>query len=263
MNSKIEYALVTGASLGIGRAISMELAKRNFNVLLIALDTPELAEVKKYIGHHFSVHVDALGIDLTAPDSGETIYSWCREKDYQVCYLINNAGIGEGGYFEKVPLERYHTMIDLNTRAYVSLVHAFLPDMKKTGNCHIMNTSSMEAIFPLPYKAVYSGTKNFIYSFSMALSQEVKRFGVKISVLCPGPVITNESGLERLKAQGKKAQLMAMMPEEVARVAVTGMLKGKLEIFPGKLNRILANLLNWVPVRIKICILERLSRVYK
>lgn len=263
MNSKNEYALITGASLGIGRAVSRELARRNIHVLLVALDTPELVDAKRYIEDNFSVNVDTLGIDLNSSGSGEAVYSWCQKKGYKVRYLINNAGLGEGGYFENVPLERYHVMMDLNNKAYVSLIHAFLPDMKKTGNGHIMNTSSMEAIFPLPYKAVYTGTKNFVYSFSMALSQEVKRFGVKISILCPGPVVTNEAGLERLRAQGKKAQMMVLMPEDVARVAVPRMLKGKLEIYPGKLNWILANLFGWVPISIKIRILERIFRVYK
>ncbi len=263
MDSNNDYALVTGASLGIGRALSRELAKHGINVLLVALDTPELAEAKEYLKDNFSVKVDALGIDLTHPESGQMVYAWCRKNGYVVRYLINNAGFGEGGYFENVPLERYHIMIDLNTKSYVSLMHAFLPDMKKRGNCHIMNTSSMEAIFPLPYKSVYTGTKNFVYSYSMALSQEVKRYGVKISILCPGPVVTNESGLQRLKAQGKKAQLMVLMPEDVAKLAVPRMLKGKLEIFPGRLNWILANLFAWIPIRVKIRVLEKIFRVYK
>ncbi len=263
MDLKNDYALVTGASMGIGRAISRELARRGINVLLVALDTPELQKALSYIKVNFSVKVDALGIDLTERGCGKVVHDWCREQGYVVRYLINNAGFGEGGYFENVPMDVYHTMMDLNVKAYVSLIHAFLPDMKKKRNCHIMNTSSMEAIFPLPYKAVYTGTKNFIYSYSMALSQEVKRYGVKISILCPGPVVTNESGLRRLRAQGKKAQLMVLMPEDVAEIAVPRMLKGKLEIFPGKVNWILANLFAWIPIRLKIRALEKIFRVYK
>ena len=262
MNSQNTYALVTGASLGIGRAIARELARHNINVLLVALDTPELEQARKYIEDNFDVKVDALGVDLTQPSSGKAVYKWCKDHGYDVRYLVNNAGFGEGGFFENVPLERYHVMIDLNMKAYISLIHAFLPEMKKKGKCHIMNTSSMEAIFPLPYKAVYTGTKNFVYSFSMALSQEVKNNDIKISILCPGPTVTNESGLKRLKAQGWKGKLMALMPEDVAGKAVPGMLRGKLEIFPGRLNWMLARFFNWVPVRIKIRVLERIFRVY-
>ena len=263
MNLNNDYALITGASLGIGKAIAEELSRRNYNTLLVALDTPQLMEVKKNISEKYTTNVDAFGIDLTDPGSSDKIYNWCVEKNYNVRILVNNAGFGEGGYFEDTPLERYCTMIDLNNKAYVSLIHKFLPDMKKQGNCHIMNTSSMEATLPLPYKSVYTGTKNFVYAFSLALNEEVRRFGVKITILCPGPVLTNDAGKERLKAQGTKAKLLLLMPEQVAKVGVKNMLGGMLVSNPGKMNWWLTKIAKFIPTRLKMSILEKIFSAYK
>jgi short-subunit dehydrogenase len=262
MNSNNEYALITGASLGIGKEIAFELSRKNINTLLIALDTPELYAVRDLIFDKYKTSVDVFAADLTNPDSAEQIYAWCRKNNYVVKILINNAGFGEGGYFENIPLERYCKMIDLNNKAYIAMIHRFLPDMKKMGDTHIMNTSSMEATLPLPYKAVYTGTKNFVYAYSLALNQEVRRFGVKVSILCPGPVLTNEGGLQRLKAQGAKAKLLLMMPEDVARVAVKNMLDGMLIINPGKLNWWITKIQKLIPTRLKMKLLEKIFRAY-
>jgi short-subunit dehydrogenase len=262
MNLHSEYALITGASMGIGRELAKEFSRRNINTLLIALDTPELPEVKNYIQENYDTKVDTFSADLTEPEAAHSIYRWCQENNYVVKYLINNAGFGDGGYFEAIPLARYCEMIDLNNRAYIAMTHLFLPDLKKLGSAHIMNTSSMEATLPLPYKAVYTGTKNFVYSFSLALNQEIRKFGVKMSILCPGPVLTNEGGLKRIQAQGGKAKLLLLMPEEVARVGVKNMLKGMLIINPGKMNWWITKIQKLIPTRLKMRILEKIFRAY-
>ena len=263
MHSNNDYALITGASLGIGKEIAKELSRRNINTLLIALESPELKEVEAHISKNYSTKVDSLGVDLTNHQATQEIYDWCKKNEYNITILINNAGFGEGGYFEDIPLKRYCQMIDLNNKAYISMIHKFLPDMKKLGSCHIMNTSSMEATLPLPYKAVYTGTKNFIYAYSLALNEEVRRFGVKVSILCPGPVLTNEGGLKRLEAQGGKAKLLLMMPDQVARIAVRNMLNGMLIINPGKVNWWITKIVKFIPTRLKMRMLEKIFKVYK
>jgi len=263
MKLENDYALITGASLGIGREIAKELSKRNYNTLLVALDTPDLNELQSHIDDTYITKVDSFACDLMDKTSADKVYNWCLEHNYNVTILINNAGFGEGGYFENIPLERYCQMIDLNNKAYVSLIYKFLPDMKKHGNCHIMNTSSMEATLPLPYKAVYTGTKNFIYSYSLALNEEVRKFGVKITVLCPGPVLTNEGGLQRYKAQGAKSKLLILKPEQVAKIAVKNMLGGMLISNPGRVNWWVTKIAKFVPTRLKMRILEKIFSVYK
>ncbi len=263
MDSKDDYALITGASLGIGKEIAIELSRKNINTLLIALDTPELIETSNYISENYNTQVDSLGVNLIEEGASDIIYDWCIKNKYHVSTLINNAGFGEGGYFEEVPLARYYQMMDLNNKAYISMIHKFLPEMKKKKNGRIMNTSSMEAFLPLPYKAVYTGTKNFVYAFSLALAEEVKNHKVTISVLCPGPVLTNKGGLERLESQGGKAKLLLLMPDMVAKIAVKNMLRGKLVINPGKMNWWITKLAKFMPTKIKMRLLERIFRVYK
>jgi short-subunit dehydrogenase len=262
MNSPNEYALITGASLGIGREVAREFARRKVNTLLVALDTPDLYELKEELRKNHGIHAECFAADLTDPASAIAIHEWCLENGYVVKYLINNAGIGESGFLEDVALKRYCQMIDLNTKAYIALTHQFLPDLKLLGDAYIMNTSSREATLPLPYKAVYTGTKNFVYAFSLALNQEVRRYGVKVSVLCPGPVLTNEEGLKRMEAQGRKARMMMLYSEQVASYAVKNLLRGRLVINPGRMNRWIDRIHRVIPMPVKMRILEHMFRSY-
>ncbi|MEJ2163204.1 MAG: SDR family NAD(P)-dependent oxidoreductase [Robiginitalea sp.] len=262
MKSHDEYALITGASLGIGREIAREFARRKINTLLVALDTPDLYNLREDLRKNYEIQSECYSADLTDPAAATAIHNWCHQNAYKVKYLINNAGFGESGFFEKVPLGRYYQMIDLNNKAYIALIHQFLPELKELGESYIMNTSSMEATLPLPYKAVYTGTKNFVYFFSLALSEEVRKFGVKVSILCPGPVLTNEEGLKRIESQGKKARLMMLHPDEVANTAIKHMLNGKLVIHPGKMNWWITKTHRLIPTSIKMRLLEKMFRAY-
>ena len=232
-------------------------------MLLIALDEPALHKVRTDLLEAYAIDVHCLGINLTDHEAPGQIYDWCQSNQFQVDTLINNAGIGNSGLFENNPLKDYIQMIRLNNQAVVGLTHYFLPDLKRQASAYILNVSSMEATLPLPYKAVYTGTKNFIYAFSMAISEELKSSDVQVSVLCPGPVLTNPAGLQRIQSQGLSARLLLMMPEEVARIAIRKMLRGQRIIIPGKLPFLIVKFLNLLPEAIKMSILERIFRVYR
>jgi uncharacterized protein len=257
------YTLITGASAGIGKAVAFECARRKMNLLLIALDEPALYEVTRQIQEEFSVSAHCLGIDLCRQESPQQVFEWCQANHYQVDILINNAGFGRGGIFEDIALEEYYSMMQLNNLAMIGLIHFFLPHLKKLPRAHILNMSSMEAALPLPYKTVYTGTKNFVYAVSLALREELKFSRVKVSVLCPGPVLTNEDGLKRLKAQGGRAKLLLQMPDNVARIAIPRMLRGQRVIVPGALPKLLVSIAKVFPLGLKMAILEKVFRVYK
>lgn len=258
-----QFALVTGSSSGIGKAMANALAQRGINVLLIALDEPVLYETAAKIREEFQVRVDCLGIDLTQEGAPKQVYLWCKEHKYEVNILINNAGFGRGGLFEDTPVQEYMQMIRLNNQAMVGLTYYFLPDLKALPKAYILNMSSMEATLPLPYKAVYTGTKNFVYAFSLALREELKFGQVKVSVLCPGPVLTNEDGLKRLKAQGGRSKALLLMPDQVAQFAIPRLLKGQRVLIPGALPWTIVKVLKFFPTGLKMSILERIFRVYK
>lgn len=257
------FALITGGSHGIGRAMAFDCAKRGIPVLIVALPNDELTETVAEIREKHNVFVDSLGLNLAQDNSSQQIFDWCEKKGYSISYLINNVGFGRSGKFNHTTLAEYKTMLQLNNQVMIELTYLLLPKMQKTPGARIMNMSSMEATLPIPYKAVYTGTKSFIYSFSLALREELREHGLPVTALCPGPVLTNEDGLKRIEAQGWKSKVLLMYPDDVAPIAIRGMLKGKAVIIPGKHNYAAVVLFRFIPRWLKMRILEKIFRNYK
>ncbi|MBR9997939.1 MAG: SDR family NAD(P)-dependent oxidoreductase [Cyclobacteriaceae bacterium] len=263
MKSNKFYTLITGASQGIGMAFALECAQRGMNLFLVALPDPHLPEVESIIKRKFKVDVITFGIDLTHPDAARKVYEYALDNYIQVNFLINNAGFGTSGLFETSKLDVNSRMIMLNVMAMVGLTRFFIPDLKKNRPSYILNVSSMEATLPLPYKTVYTGTKSFIYSFSLALREEVRNDGIRVSVVCPGSVMTNEEGFKRIQAHGARAKLLVKMPDYIAERTISAVLKGKVEIIPGFIPRALVKLGKGFPTLLKMRILEKIFRVYR
>jgi uncharacterized protein len=255
------YTLITGASMGIGRSLAHECASRGMSVVLAALEEPLLSALAVEIRARYGVDAVYYALDLTDTEAIRRIYAWCRDNGYQVNRLLSNAGMGLSGLYEGHALEKYRKLVLLNNMAAVELVHHFMPMLKASGAGYIMLTSSMEATIPIPYKAVYTATKHFLYGFALALGEELREYGVGVTVLCPGPVATNEGSLARMKQFGKPPGLM--MPDEVARIAVDGMMRGKRVVVPGFLPGLVMGLMAWFPVGIRMRILHRVFRKYK
>lgn len=261
--SPLKYTLITGACKGIGKALAYEFASRKMNVLLVSNDRDCLDAVCNDIRLTKGVESHCLSIDLMEEGATERVHEWVVKNSYSVNMLINNVGIGKGGTFTSMSLNDIQHMMLLNNKVMVEMTYHFLPDLQKHPEAYILSLSSLEARLPLPYKAIYTGTKNFVYAFSLAIAQELKFSKIKVSVLCPGPVLTNPEGLSRIQAHGRRSRLLMMYPDEVARIAVRAMLNGRQVIVPGKLNSIFFKLGSILPVRMKMNILERLFRVYK
>lgn len=259
----MKYALITGACKGIGKALAYECASYKMNVLLISNDLECLQSVCDDIGKKKGVQSHCFHTDLMEEGAAGKVLHWVKQNNFEVNVLINNVGIGKGGTFASMTLNDIQHMLLLNNKVMVEMTHHFLPELLKQPEAHILSLSSLEARLPLPYKAIYTGTKNFVYAFSLAIAQELKFSNIKVSVLCPGPVLTNPDGLSRIKAHGKKSKLLMMYPDEVARIAVRAMLNGRQVIVPGFLNSIFFKLGSILPLGMKMNLLERLFRVYK
>ncbi len=257
------YTLITGASEGIGKAMAEECAKRGLNLLLVALDQEQLHTTTAELAEKYRIKTASFGVDLTADHAVEKVLNWINTNQYTVDKLINNVGFGRNGLFYKIDESEYFNMIRLNNEVLIQLTYRLLPSMLTLPGARIMNMSSIEANMPNPYKAVYTGTKSFVYAFSLALREELADTPVKVSVLCPGPTITNEDGLKRVKLQGKKAQLLVMFPPEVAKAAVEGMLKGTQVIVPGWKNALINRLMYLLPTKTKMKIMARIFSSYK
>ncbi len=257
-----EWVLVTGGSHGIGRALSLECINRGLAVAIVALPNADLKHVEKELAAIPGAVFATLGVDLVAGEAVAKITTWLTAGNIRPKYLINNAGFGRGGLFENTPWPEYRTMLQLNNQVMVDLTYALLPVLKATKG-GVLNMSSVEATLPLPYKSVYTGTKAFVYNYSLALREEFRYYDISVSVLCPGPVITNEDGLKRVKAMGRLAKIAVTMPEDLAPEAISGMLKGKAVIRPGFLVKLMAFLGKLFPRPIKLRILEKMFSKYR
>ena len=258
------YTLITGASHGIGKAMAEECGKRGLDMALVALPGEELEAVGKSVAETYGVKVKCFGVDLTQADSPKKVFDWAQQEGLDINNLINNAGMGVSGMLENVPVEKYQYIMQLNNQAMVGITYYFLPNLKKhAGNAAILFMSAMGGTLPLPYQAVYSSTKAFILNFAMAMRAELKADGVSVTVVCPGPVITNEGGMKRIKSHGNRGKLMIKMPDEVAILSIDKMFKGKLEVIPGFLPWFIVKVMRYIPYPLKIRITEKLFRVYR
>jgi len=245
------YTLITGASIGIGRALAIECAKRNMNLLLVDLPDSGLDSTIRYLKKYYSVDVQSFALDLTSPNAPLDIYQRSKEMGITINMLINNAGMGHLGSFCDYEYRFYEEIIRLNIESVVILTRLFLPGMKKLDQAYVLNLGSLAAFYPIPFKTVYAGSKNFVYSFSRALKTELKNTPVKVSVLCPGPIMTNQEVLKRIRQGGIWAKITTMRANKMAEVAISNLLKGKAVIVPGLANKFISFLTKIVPVGIK------------
>lgn len=207
------------------------------NILLVALPGNELNELATLIRDKFKVRCEILGIDLSKQEATKEVYDWVKNNKYNVNILINNVGLGSKGAFEKTSPEFYDTQIQLNVTTTCILTRLFIDDLKSNAPSYILNTGSLGGFFSMPYKSVYAASKAFVYTFSLSLAIELKDAGINVSVLCPGGTDTNanvKASNADLKGLAKKSILQ---PEEVAKEAVTQMLKGRVRIIPGSINK--------------------------
>jgi hypothetical protein len=232
------YTLITGASMGIGRAFAIECAKRGMNLALVSLPESGLEKVIQYIKKHFSVDIKSLSIDLTENEAPRKIFNWTQKENLKVNMLINNAGKGHLGNFLDYSYKFYENLIRLNIESVVLLTRLFLPEMKKMEQAYIMNLGSVASYYPMPYKIIYAGSKMFVYSFSRALREELKKTNVHVSILCPGPIITSQEVITRIRHGGFWGKASSMKAQKVAHIAIDNLLKKKTVIIPGKINKV-------------------------
>ena len=232
------YALITGGSEGIGKAIANELAGLGYQIVLVALDGQELYKSAGEIKNRHNVDVLSYPADLSDKYATRKLFDWCMKQDLNVEVLINNVGVGYEGPFHKTPLERIELVMELNNRPMVQLSHMFLPLFLAQGKGYIMNVGSTASFCPVPFKAVYAASKNFVHAFTRALREELKETPVIVTALFPPPVPTNEGVKERIAKKGKVAVRLTRTPQRVANAAVSRMFRNKYKTLPGWQNRL-------------------------
>lgn len=232
-----KYALITGASQGIGKAMAVALAKKNYNVLLVSRSADQLAQLAKQLKDQYQIQAEFLAIDLSEQEAALKVKNWCTSNSFDVSILINNAGFGLYGQFEKMDIEETSGMLKLNLIALTELTHHFIPLLKRNKNAHILNIASTASYQAIPSMAIYAASKSFVLSFSRALRYELKG-QINVSCLCPGPTDTGfvaRSGMTSFKNITEK---FSADPESVAAAGINGMFGKKAEIIPGFTNKL-------------------------
>lgn len=190
MIQKTKTALITGASSGIGKELAKIHASKGGDLVLVARRQKDLELLRVELEGNYGVKVSVLQQDLSQKEAAKNVYKFCKEKNIEIEYLMNNAGFGGHGNFVDRPMEKDLEMIHLNIHALIELTHLFLQDMKVRNSGRILNTASTAGFLPGPLQATYFATKAFVVSFSKAISHELKPIGITVTALCPGPVKT-------------------------------------------------------------------------
>ena len=225
--------LITGASSGIGECFARKLAARGRNVLLVARSEEKLITLCNELGRSNNIRAQYVALDLSEPESAAQLFAEATKRGLSVDMLINNAGFGSMGEFSKLDLARELNMIDLNIKSLVELTHRFLQPMIERKQGEIINVASTAAFQPVPYMATYAATKAFVLSFSEALWEENRSYGIKVLALCPG--VTDTNFFEAARGHKPPARV-SQTPEEVVDTALRGLAQGKSHIISGWTN---------------------------
>ncbi len=249
----MKYALITGATSGIGLAMARVLARKNYGIIMASSSKNRLSKAKKSMNERFP-HVKIYDIveDLSLEGSGARLYKKAMDIGVDINILINNAGYGLVGPTEKIDMEKDVKMLYLNMISPTVLCKLFLKDMYKKRNGKILNVASVGSFQPGPYNSTYFASKAYLYSYSMAIRYEAKKYGVTVSTLCPGTTKT-----KFFNKEGLKTPTWAMSPTKVAEYAVEGLENGADVIIPGKIDKALKA----VPEKLKILAIAKTREI--
>jgi len=249
------YALVTGASQGLGRCYALELARCGIDTVLVSLPDSGLNEVV-IESRRLGVRCIPFEIDLC---DEEALSVLCRDVNagYPLFMLINNAGTGGTRRFASCTSDYLDRILHLNVSVPTLLTFYLLPNLQRAPEAFILNVASMAAFSPTGFKTVYPATKRFVLQFSLGLREELRGAKIAVSVVTPGPMKTNGEVTGRIERQKFFGRLGLLSPEKVARISLRGLLRRKAVILPGWSNRINGLLLLLIPIFIRIRLMSR------
>jgi short-subunit dehydrogenase len=232
----MKFTLITGASSGIGEAFARRLAAEKHNLVLVARSEEKLRALCDELAAKHQVTCRYFAIDLLDFEADLRLFEKTEEAGLEIDWLINNAGFGSAGDFAALDLEKELEIIDLNVSALVALTHRYLQNMRERKRGTIINVSSAAGFQPIPFMATYAASKAFVSSFSEAIAEENRPFGIKVLALCPGSTKTNffaASNIERpLQVKGQQTV------DDVVNTAMKALARNKTKVVSGWVNSI-------------------------
>lgn len=253
-----KWALITGASSGIGSQFAERFAQLGANLVLVARRRPPMEQLAKKLIQQYGIQVEILSADLAKPETPQAIYDALRAQGHTIQILVNNAGFGLYGRLDTTDLTRNQEQILVNVFAVSSLTQLFLTDMLKKQEGIIINLASIVAFQPVSYMSNYAASKAFVLSFSEALWAEYRKLGIRVLAVCPGPVETEFFNIAALDATtvGKKESCISVVDK-----ALTALAKGQPSVITGiKKNFLLAQLSRFIPRALVANIAEHMMR---
>lgn len=240
-----KYALITGATGGIGLEFARLFVADGWNIILVARNETRLTQIQHELEAEYAVTAETVCMDLAQETAAEELYRMSEERGWEVQNLVNNVGFGDHSCFFDSSWERQKNMLDINITALIHLTYLFGKAMRQRGSGRILNVSSLASLCAGPYMSVYYASKAFVRSFSEALHEELAQTGVTVTALCPGPVAT---GFEK-NANLKDSKMFRVLPvadaAEVARAGYRAMQNGKAIVYFGTITKVF-NLLSRV-----------------
>jgi uncharacterized protein len=234
----MSYALITGASKGIGKELSLQLAAKGYSLLLVARAEQELKELCQEIKTKSNFDAVYLALDLSTAGAADKIMQWIQEGGFDVNILINNAGYGQWGAFADQTLEAQQTMLQVNMGVLVELTYKMIPMLRTKQKAYIMNTGSTTAFQAIPTFGLYAASKSFVHSFTRSLHHEMMGSNISVTLLSPGTTRSNFVNRADMDHVKETAEKVAMNPDAVAKSGLDAMFAGKIETIPGFINQI-------------------------
>jgi short-subunit dehydrogenase len=237
METSNKYALITGASAGIGYELAKLFAADGYNLILVARDEQELSKAAADMRQH-NIEITTITKDLFVSENASSLYEDVQRMGIKIDVLVNNAGQGVYGLFKDTELKRELDIIQLNISSMVNLTKLFVKDMVDVNSGKILNLASIASTVPGPWQAVYHGTKAFVLSFTEALREELREYDITITALLPGPTDTdffNKANMQRSKIVQDKESLSNAA--DVAKDGFEALMAGKDKVISGFKNK--------------------------
>ncbi len=244
-NWRGKWALITGASAGIGVAFAKELAFGGTNLVLTARRKDRLEELARSLAANYKINTQVIAADLADSNAPEKIFAFTKEKGIEIDLLINNAGFGQYGEFPSVEKQRLLAMVQVNCSAVVHLTRLYLPEMIARRRGYVLILASTASFQAVPYISTYAATKAFDLLFAEGLAEEMKPYGIRVCALCPG---STESEFHAVSGQEKFIR-NAETAEKVAHTGLKALAAGKSYVISGLGNYLGAHGERLVPRR--------------
>jgi short-subunit dehydrogenase len=232
-----KYALITGATSGIGYELAKLFAKDGYNLVIVARNEDNLQATASELSANYGIQVETISKDLSQPDGPFEVYDEVKAKGIQIDVLVNDAAQGQHGAFVETDLQRELQIVQLNIVAYLVLTKLFLKEMAARNEGKILQVASIGGKLPGPYISVYHATKAFIVNHTEALANELKDTGVTITALLPGPTDTNFFSKADMEDTKLVQEGSLDDPAKVAKDGYEALMSGKSEIISGLKNK--------------------------